>query len=76
MKKMELTELMDELSDIVNTTPAVDCPEHLLRKASIAGNVPGMEALARLLVLENARRRHAEAKYESIKLKIQAGERQ
>lgn len=74
--KIKLTELMDELSDIVNTTPAVDCTDCLVRKASIAGNVPGMEALARLLVLENARRRHAEAKYESIKLQLQAGESQ
>ena len=69
MKKNQLTELMDELLDAVNAAPAVDAPELLIRKASIAGNVLGMEALARLLVLENARRRHAEAKYESLKFR-------
>ena len=61
MQRMPLFELMDKLSERVNSAPITDAPEILERIAS--SETGGMEALARLLTIETARRRFAEAKY-------------
>lgn len=58
-----LTQLMDDFYAIANQTPAEDAPQAIMRRAGAApSNVAAMEALARLLTIESARRRHAEAR--------------
>lgn len=63
MDRLPLFEVMDELTEVVNTTPVERGADELVRHASLHGNILGMEALAHVLVIENARCRHAEAKY-------------
>ena len=61
MQRIPLFELMDELYERVNSAPITDAPDILVRMASAESM--GMEALARLLTIETARRRFEEAKY-------------
>lgn len=61
MQRVPLFELMDKLYEHVNSAPITDAPEILERMAS--AETGGMEALSRLLTIETARRRFAEAKY-------------
>lgn len=59
-----LTQLMDDFYAIANQTPAEDAPLAIMRRAGAApSNVVAIEALARLLTVESARRRHAEARF-------------
>lgn len=62
MEPININRLMDEFHEIVNTVPAEDAVTRLVRHAATAGNVAAIESFARLLVIESARRRHAEAK--------------
>ncbi len=58
-----LTKLIDEITGIVNRSGVADAPETIMRTAGYYGNnALAVEALARLLVIETARRKHAEAK--------------
>ena len=71
---MLITQVMDEFSVILNSSPIEDAPERLVRQAGLAGNVVAIEALVRLLVIESARRRHTEAKYAEAQRRV-GGER-
>lgn len=62
MLQSNLHAMMDKFYDIVNVSPAQDAAEKMLRHAGTAENMVAMEALARLLVVESARRKHAEAR--------------
>lgn len=57
-----LTKMMDDFTDIVNREPVEDASDRIIRYAGNAEAVVAIEALARLLVIESARRRHAEAR--------------
>ena len=57
-----LTKMMDDCTDIVNREPVEDASDRIIRYAGNAEAVVAIEALARLLVIESARRRHAEAR--------------
>lgn len=70
MQRIPLFELMDELYERVNSAPITDAPDILVRMASAESM--GMEALARLLTIETARRRFAEAKYLNAEKKLLA----
>lgn len=61
MEQVSINQVMDEFYAIVNTVPVEDVVTRLLRCAGQYGNAASMEALARLLTIESARRRHAEA---------------
>lgn len=63
MKQISINKVMDEFYAIVNTAPVDDAVSHVVRCAGKHGNVASIEALARLLVIENTRRRHAEARF-------------
>ena len=62
MKPIPLVQCMDDFSRIVNTASVEDAAVLLVRQAGLAGNVTAIEAFARVLVIECARRRHAEAR--------------
>lgn len=62
MEQINLNRVMDEFYEIVNNTPVEDAVTRLMRCAGTYGNAPALEALTRLLVMETARRRHAEAR--------------
>lgn len=70
MRPIRLFELMDELYERVNSASVTDAPEMLMRMAAAEPN--GIEALARLLTIETARRRFAEAKYLNADKELQA----
>lgn len=70
MRPIRLFELMDELYERVNNASVTDAPEMLMRMAAAEPN--GIEALARLLTIETARRRFAEAKYLNADKELQA----
>ncbi len=60
--KSPLVALMDDFYLILTTRPIEDSPLLLSRRAGLApSNALAIEALARLLVVEHARRRHMEA---------------
>ena len=60
--KSPLVTLMDDFYRILTTRPIEDSPLLLSRRAGMApSNALAIEAFARLLVVEHARRRHTEA---------------
>ena len=61
MEQVSINKVMDEFYEIVNTVPVEDAVMRLMRCAGRYGNAASLEALARLLTIESARRRHAEA---------------
>lgn len=61
--KSPLFELMDDFAAIVNTEPVEKAPELMLNHAGRAQSTAlAINALVRLLIIESARRRHAEAR--------------
>ena len=63
MEQININKVMDEFYAIVNTALVDDAVSHVVRCAGKHGNVASIEALARLLVIENTRRRHVEARF-------------
>lgn len=61
MEQISINKVMDEFYEIVNSAPLEDVVMQLMRRAGIHGKTASLEALARLLAVENTRRRHAEA---------------
>lgn len=70
MASRRFNHVMDELYSIVNITPTEDTVTKLVRHAAMVDHVQAIEALAMLLMMENTRRRHAEAKYEELRKSI------
>lgn len=66
MQQINLNQVMNEIHAIVNTTPVEDAVTRVMRHVGQYSNAAGMEALARLLVLESTRRRYAEARAEAV----------
>lgn len=62
MTSHNLVQLMDEFASVVNTSPVQDAADKVVRHAGTLATPAAIEVLARLLVLESARRRHAEAR--------------
>lgn len=62
METVSINQAMDDFFDIVNTAPPEDAVTRLVRRSGHYGNLASLEALARLLVVETARRKCAEAK--------------
>jgi len=63
----ELTASMDAFMEIVNSTPAVDAPERLMRQAGQMEPPLAVEALARLLVGMASRERHCRAQLTALR---------
>ncbi|MBQ3059547.1 MAG: hypothetical protein IJD16_04445 [Desulfovibrio sp.] len=70
MKQVNLNQVMDELYAIINTSPVEDAVTSIMRHLGQYSNVMGMEALARLLVVESTRRRYAEARAEAGRISV------
>lgn len=67
MGKPVLFELMDDFSTIMNTVPIENAADQICNRAAAAPSLDAaIMALANHLVVENARRKHAEAKLASI----------
>ena len=62
---------MDELYTVLSQTPIEDSVTRLVRCAAHVDNVQAIHALATLLMIENTRRRHAEARYEELRKTVE-----
>lgn len=66
MPPCPMNALMNDFSSILRNTPAEDTVNRLVRHASAQDRTTAMLALCSLLMIENARRFHAEARYEEL----------
>ena len=65
MGKPILFEVMDDFSIILNSESIENSAQKLIARAALESNALAIDALARLLAIENARRKAAEAKLNS-----------
>ena len=61
-----LNAAMNEFHNILKTTPSEDAVYKLMRSASAKDRTTAMMALCSLLMIEHARRYHAEARLEEL----------
>lgn len=63
--------VMNDFHSILKSTPAEDTVTKLMRHASAQDHTTAMLALCSLLMIENARRSHAEARVQELKEEIE-----
>ena len=63
--------LMNDFLSILKNTPSEDTVNRLIRHASAHDRTTAMLALCSLLMIENARRFHAEARYDELKKQVE-----
>lgn len=71
MSPSPMNALMNDFSSILKNTPSEDTVNRLVRHASVQDRTTSMMALCSLLMIENARRFHAEARYEELRLELE-----
>lgn len=70
MAEHTLDHVMDQLYTVMQETPVEDMITKLVRTSAITDNGQAIYALATILMIENTRRRHAEARYSELRQAI------